>query len=439
MTTAPPPLDQIDVTDGGAFAAHGYPWAAWAQLRREAPVYWYERPYVQPHWAITKYDDIQRISRDPGRFSSQTQLFVGNNGPPAPEAEGQAPQPEPAADGGAREQIELFINMDPPRHSQYRGLVNRSFTPRGLRVIEARIDEIAADVIDRAAAHLVDQTVGGASGRARIEFVDQVAAQLPLAAICELLGVAREDWQQMFRLSNEMTGAGDPEYQQGRSAAETAARAGEQLIQSFALLAEVKRSRPANDLMTTLVQAELDGRPLSMQEIIAYGFLLIIAGNETTRNATSAGLLSLIEHPEQTARLRAQPELLNSAVEEILRWTSPVTHMARLVTEEVEIRGQRIAPGETIVMWYPSANRDEDVFEEPERFDIARDPNEHLAFGGFGEHFCLGANLARLELRSIFRHLLARMDEIELDGGYERLRSGIVGGIKRMPVSFNVR
>ena len=191
--------------------------------------------------------------------------------------------------------------------------------------------------------------------------------------------------------------------------------------------------------MTTLVEAEIDGEPLSEMDILSYAILLILAGNETTRNATSGGLLALIEHPEQLERLRGEPALLDSAIEEILRWTSPVIHFARTVTRDVEMRGVPMRAGETLALWYPSANRDEDMFDEPDVFDIGREPNEHLAFGGYGEHFCLGATLARLELRGIYGHLLERLEEIRLDGDVERLGSGLIGGIKRLPISYGVR
>jgi len=437
VTTPVSSLDQINLLNAEAYAERGYPWEEWALLRREAPIYRYERPGVEPFWAITKYHDIQRVSRDPQTFSSVVQLFVAEREP----AQEHARTADEFADGDPRggqddgPELQLMINMDPPEHGKYRGIVNRRFSPRGMRILEERIDEIAADVVDRAAARLVDEAVQ----RGRIDFVTDIAAQLPLAAIGELLGVPRERWGDMFLWTNQIVGAADPEYQEGRSTDETSGQAYQNLVEYFAMLAEQKRRRPADDLMTTIVQAKIDGEPLPAADVIAYGFLLIIAGNETTRNATSGGMLALLEHPEQLQRLRANPALLDSAVEEILRWTSPVTHMARRVMRDTEIGGQPIAAGEIVAMWYPSANRDEEIFADPEVFDIGRDPNEHLAFGGFGEHFCLGANLARLELRSIFRHILARMEQIELDGEVERLRSGIVGGIKHLPIAFTAQ
>ncbi len=433
MISSAASLDQINLLDAGSYAERGYPWEEWALLRREAPVYRFERQGAEPFWAITRYRDIQRISRDPETFSSDVQLFVAESDGEAEDDGGRDGVETDEQDDGP--DVKLMINMDPPEHGRYRGYVNRRFSPRGMRIVEERIEAIATEVVERAAARLVDDVVR----RGRIDFVTEVAAPLPLAAIGEMLGVPRERWGDMFLWTNQFVGAADPEYQEGRTSSETSSEANRKLMEYVALLAEEKRQRPADDLMTTIVQAEFEGQPLPPEDVIAYGFLLIIAGNETTRNATSGGMLALLEHPEQLRWLRADPGLLESAVEEILRWTSPVTHMARRVARDTEIGGQMIAAGEKVVLWYPSANRDEEVFERPEVFDIAREPNEHLAFGGFGEHFCLGANLARLELRAIFRQVLRRMDEIEHDGEVERLRSGIVGGIKHLPISFRPR
>ena len=423
MTTMTSGLDHIDLVTPELYAQRGYPWEEWALLRREAPVYWYERPGVTPFWAITRYDDIQQISRDPETFINSQRLVIRSAG---------------SGDGGASDpslNIPNLISMDPPEHGKYRNATSRRFSPRGMRLLEDRIDEIAEDVVDDVAAHIVDQL----TDRREADFVRDVAARMPLAAICELLAVDRDSWEDLFRWTNEFLGSEDPEYQQGRSRRETW-QAGVRGLQGYFMAhIERKRREPDNSVMTTLVEAEIDGEPMPEHMILSYAILLILAGNETTRNATSGGMQALIENPEQFERLRDQPELLDSAVEEMLRWTSPVVHFARTVTRDTEIRGVPIKEGETLAMWYPSANRDEDVFENPDIFDIARSPNHHLAFGGFGEHFCLGANLARLEMRSIFRHVVQRLDHVELNGEVERLSSGLIGGIKRLPVSFTVR
>ncbi|MCY3569549.1 MAG: cytochrome P450 [Chloroflexi bacterium] len=423
MTTMTSGLDQIDIVTPERYAERGYPWDDWKLLRREAPVYWYDRPGVTPFWAITKYDDIQQISRDPETFISSQRLVIRSAG---------------SGDSGANDPnltVPNLINMDPPEHGKYRNATSRRFSPRGMRLLEDRIDEIAEDVVDDVAAHIVDQL----TNRRQADFVRDVAARMPLAAICELLAVDRDSWEDLFRWTNEFLGSEDPEYQQGRSRRETW-QAGVRGLQGFFMAhIERKRREPDNSVMTTLVQAEIDGEPMPEHMILSYAILLILAGNETTRNATSGGMQALIEHPEQYELLKSQPELLDSAIEEMLRWTSPVVHFARTVTQDTEIRGVPIKEGETLAMWYPSANRDEDIFDNSDTFDIQRSPNEHLAFGGFGEHFCLGANLARLEMRSIFCHLIQKLDHFQIDGEMERLSSGLIGGIKRLPVSYAVR
>ncbi len=414
-------LGAFDLVSPRRYAEQGYPWAEWAALRREAPVYRYEREGVKPFWAITKYDDIQRISRDPETFISSQGLTV------------ERERTEPEADSGGID-FDTLITMDPPKHGKYRTAVNRRFSPRGMRLLEERIDEIGAEAVDAAAAHLVDEL----TGQRRADFVRDVAAKMPMAAICELMGVPRPMWEPIFDWTNELIGAADPEYQRGRSGAETAEAGIRGLLGYFSGLIAERRGAPGEDVISTLVHAEIDGEPMPDQDVLNYAVLLIIAGNETTRNATSGGLLALLEHPDQLARLRADPALLDSGMEEVLRWTSPIIHFVRTTTRDVEIRGVPIPAGDTVAMWYPSANRDEEIFADPERFDVGRQPNDHLAFGGFGEHYCLGANLARLELRSIFRQVLRRLDGIELDGPVERLNSGLVGGIKHLPIRYDV-
>ena len=421
MATLASSLDRIDLVTPSVYQ-RGYPWADWALQRREAPVYWYDRPGVAPFWSITRYDDIQAISRDPETFISSRRLVVREAG---------------QGDGGANDPsltVPNLINMDPPEHGKYRNATSRRFSPRGMTILEDRIDEIAEDVIDRAAEHLVDHL----TNRREMDFVRDVAAKMPMAAICELLAVERESWDDIFRFTNEFLGSEDPEYQRGRTRRETWQSGIRGLQSYFTAHIERKRHEPDDSVMTTLVQAEIDGEPMPEQDILSYAILLILAGNETTRNATSGGMLALIEHPEQFERLRTDPAMLDSAVEEMLRWTSPVVHFARTVTRDTEVRGVPMQAGETLAMWYPSANRDEDVFERPDEFDIARSPNEHLAFGGFGEHFCLGANLARLEMRSVFRHLIGKLEGFQIEGEPERLASQLIGGIKRLPVSYGV-
>jgi cholest-4-en-3-one 26-monooxygenase len=264
------------------------------------------------------------------------------------------------------------------------------------------------------------------------DFVTEIAAELPLRVIAEFLGVPQEDRFKVFELSNRLIGFDDPEFTHSFHDGKVAAM---EMYLYAQQMAEQRRGRPGTDLTSVLLQGEVDGQHLSESEFNAFFLLLAVAGNETTRNLISGGMLALIEHPEQRARLLADMTLLPTAVEEMLRWVSPVMHFRRTATRDTEIRGQQIATGDKVVMFYPSANRDEEVFPDGDRFNVARTPNDHLAFG-IGEHFCLGSNLARLEIRIIFEELLTRLPGMELAAPAERLRSNFISGIKRMPVRF---
>ena len=409
MTTDTMALRDINLLDPALYAT-GDPHAQWRRLREEAPVFRHERFGVAPaFWAITRYEDIVRVSRDPQTFISSKGITPGDD-------------PD-AASGYPGNNLEM-IRTDPPRHVRLRRLVNKGFTPRQIAALEPHVREIVTGVIDR----LGDKGEG--------DFVTDVAAQLPLAVICEMMGVPPADWQRMFDWTNAAIGSGDSEYQQpGETAQDAVVRAMREMFAYFGGLAGQRRSERQDDLMTVLVEAEMDGDRLSQEEILFFCFLLIIAGNETTGNATSGGMLALARHPDQWQAICVEPALIPSAVEEILRWTSPVLDMARVAMRDVELRGQTIRAGEKLIMFYPSANRDEAVFSEPYRFDIRRSPNEHLAFG-VGEHFCLGASLARLELRVMFEELAQRLPQIAVAGEPERLYSNFIGGIKHLPVRY---
>jgi cytochrome P450 len=401
-------LRDINLLDPALYAT-GDPHAQWRFLRAEAPVFRHERFGAAPaFWAITRYEDIVRVSRDPQTFIS---------------SKGITPGDDPAAAGYPGNNLEM-IRTDPPRHVRLRRLVNKGFTPRQIAALEPHVREIVSGVLDRL-------------GAAREgDFVTDVAAQLPLAVICEMMGVPPGDWQRMFDWTNAAIGSADREYQQpGETAQDAVVRSMREMFTYFGGLAGQRRTERHDDLMTVLVEAEMEGDQLTQEEILFFCFLLIIAGNETTRNATSGGMLVLAQNPEQWRALCDDPALIPSAVEEILRWTSPVLDMARVAVRDVELRGRTIRAGEKLIMFYPSANRDEAIFAEPYRFDIRRSPNEHLAFG-VGEHFCLGASLARLELRVMFEELARRLPDIAVTGEPERLHSNFIGGIKHLPVRY---
>ncbi|MDA0364251.1 MAG: cytochrome P450 [Chloroflexi bacterium] len=399
---------------------------AFRVLRREAPVHWNPgSARANGFWSLAKYEDILFVSRNPETFISSK----GIGGPGE-----RNPRPEDVARAAARppgEGDSSIITMDPPRHVKMRRLVNKGFTPRAVNAMEPQIRAQTREVLD---------AVGD---RASGDFVLEVSSQLPLAVICGLMGLPREAWPLMFELTNAALGAGDPEYQTAQvgtagstEAARATARAGNlRMAQYFREVLEQRRAEPREDLISILLEAELDGEQLTEREILEFCNLLVIAGNETTRNAISGGLVALDEHPDERERLQADMSLIDSAVEEILRWTSPLHHMTREATADVEIRGQQISAGEKVMMWYPSANRDEDVFDDPYRFDITRSPNDHIAFG-IGEHFCLGAGFARKEIRVMFEELFDRYPKIRLAGGPDRLRSSFINGIKHLPVDY---
>jgi cytochrome P450 len=409
-----PGVDPALLVDAAHYARSGYPHEAWARLRAEAPVQRFAPADRRPFWAITRHADITLISGQPRRFASSPGILVSQLRDPS----------------GARETPPaMLITLDPPRHGPMRRLASLRFTPRALARRRGDIERIAVDILDAAAT----------GGEAReCDFVERIAAPLPIAVIAWILGVPRSDWPDLFRWTNEVIGSEDPEYRRaGETPAQTSGRARREMHAYFARLIEERRSAPQDDLVSQLVHAEPDGRRLSAIELLGYCELMVEAGNETTRNAISGGLLAFCENRGEWEKLRARPELIQSAVEEILRWTSPIICFARTAAEDCELRGEKIREGEQLALFYPSANRDEQVFEEPFAFRVARSPNRHLALG-VGEHFCLGAHVARVELATIFRHLLERLAEFELAGPVERLHSSTVGGIKHLPIRYRL-
>jgi cholest-4-en-3-one 26-monooxygenase len=405
-------LETLDIVNPDLYVQRGYPHEEWALLRKEAPVFRYQRPNVEPFWAITKHADVVNVSRQPDLFKSSQLLFVTQDEP-------GSPLPDEAV-------LRQLLNMNPPEHGEFRRVVNQRFTPRSVQQLKDQIERITTEVLDE----LV--------GREECDFVTEVSAKLPLAVIAEMFGIPRADWAMMFRLSNAMIGPADPEYGGSETIIENLERARMEFFQYFNQLCEDRRKNPRDDLASALANGKAFGEPLPPFELLSYFALLIIAGNETTRNATTGGLHALISHPDQWERLRHDPSLAPKAAEEIVRWTSPVIQFTRIATADTVLGGQQLHQGDILVLFYPSAARDEDVFERPSAFDIRRYPNPHISFG-IGEHFCLGANLARLELQVMFRQLAERMEFVELAGPTQRMRSSFVGGIKHMPIRFRIR
>lgn len=397
----------IDVYDPEGYAARGVPHAAFARLRREAPVSFHPEPAEsggEGFWVLSRYEDVKWASKRPDLFSSQR---GGTNI--------KTLRPEQLAQVRA-----IMLNMDPPEHRRFRALVNKAFTPRRMRGLAPRVAALSRRIVD-------DVCEAG-----RCELVADVAARLPMEVICEMVGVPEADREGVCALAGRLIGFDDPECQ--TSEADGQAAAAEMFVYA-GKVAALRRSEPADDLATALLEAEVDGERLTELEFNSFFMLLAVAGNETTRTATCHAVRLLAERPGLRRRLAEEPGLLPAFVEEVLRYEPPILHFRRTATRDVELRGERIREGDKVTLWYPSANRDEAVFREPDRFDPERTPNDHLAFG-IGEHFCLGASLARMELRLLLGELVARLPDLELDGPVRRLRSNFVNGVKAMPVRY---
>ena len=398
----------FDFTDPDLYAAR-VPQDEFAELRRTAPVWWNPQPPGtggfddEGFWAVTRHSDIVEISRDSDTYSTWENTAIIRH-----------------AEGATRESIELqrfvMLNIDPPQHTKLRGIVSRGFTPRAIGSLREALTARAGRITATAAA--------GGTG----DFVRDVAAELPLQAIAELIGVPQEDRGKVFAWSNDMVGYDDPEY-----TADPAAAAAEIIGYSMAM-AEDRRRCPRDDIVTKLTHAQVDGDSLSADEFGFFVILLAVAGNETTRNAISHGMLAFLDHPDQWELFCA--ERPGTATDEIVRWATPVTVFQRTALRDTTLGGQEIRAGQRVGLFYRSANFDEDVFDHPERFDISRDPNPHLGFGGSGAHFCLGASLARLEIDLIFNAIADSMPGIRKAGDPVRLRSGWLNGIKNLPVSY---
>jgi cholest-4-en-3-one 26-monooxygenase len=394
----------VDLSDSRSYVA-GVPHAWLASLRHNDPVHWQDEPGGPGFWAVTRYDDCVTVNRDYERFSSAA----------------QGTMPFELGEDEVAQQGLMMLNMDPPLHTRYRRLVNKGFTPRMVRDLE--------ESIHRSTDAIIDEVIG--TGRA--DFVTQISAELPLQVIAELLGVPQEDRHRMFEWSNRMVGNEDPEYQDQTELAMTSA------MELYAYASELfakKRIDPHADLMSALTTVEVEGERLSDMELELFFLMLTVAGNETTRNLMSGAMHAFFQYPEQWQRLLADRSLLASAVDEMLRFVSPVMNFRRTAMVDTELSGTKIAAGDKVVFFHASANRDEDVFTDPDNFDVGRNPNPHIAFGGGGPHFCLGTNLARMEIRVMFEHLLDRMPDIRLDGDVQRLQSQFINGVKHIPVAF---
>jgi len=401
---------EFDVNDPDRYL-EGLPRKEWEELRRTAPVWWQSQPRGRDgfddegHWVLTRHADVKEVSRLDKIFSSYENGAIIR-----------------FHEGMEREQIEMqrviMLNMDAPQHTRMRSIVSRGFTPRAVNSLK--------DELTRRAENIVAEAAKKDTG----EFVRDIACELPLQAITELLGVPQEDRHKIFDWSNRMVGSEDPDYDPDDGQV-----AMFELMSYFIEMAEDRKETPREDIVTKLVNARIDGEDLTSDEFAFFTLLLAVAGNETTRNAISHGIVAFMEHPEQwEVYKRERPE---TAADEIVRWSTPVVSFQRTAKEDVELGGQPIKAGDRVGLYYAAANFDPDVFEDPYSFDVRRDPNPHLGFGGTGAHYCIGANLARLEMNLIFNAIADVLPDISIIGQPKRLRSGWLNGIKEIPVSYS--
>jgi cytochrome P450 len=401
--TATVTLDAIDLSDHDAFVER-VPHEWFTTLRHEDPVHWNEETDGAGFWAVTRYEDIRHVHRSPDIYSSE----IGGTS-----LEDLEPEYVEAR--------KSMIDMDPPRHDELRGMLGRRFTPRAVHVWEEKIRTVTEEVLDLALE------------KQEFDFVAEISSEIPMQVFAEILGVPHEERRTVIELGDRLLGNQDPEFATGEDDAHRhlpfSSPVALEMFEFGRRLAAARRKDPRDDIVT-----QLAFEPLSQQEYDVYFLLLATAGNETTRHTITHGMLALIENPDQLQRLRADRSLLKSASDEILRWATPVHHFRRTAAPDTELAGTSIGAGDKVTTWFVSGNRDETVFDDPDRFDISRDPNPHMSFGPGGVHHCMGAHLARLEIGIAFDVLLDRVDEIELTAQPERLRSNFFNGIKRMPV-----
>jgi len=415
--TPPTMADAAKVlADPTAYADEARLHAALTHLRANEPVAWVDNPPYRPFWAVTKHADIMAIERANDLFLSAPRPLLATA----------------AADDYMNAQLEAgiglrtLIHMDDPHHRKVRAIGADWFRPKAMRDLKIRVDELAVRYVDRM------RDIGP-----ECDFVTDIAVQFPLYVIMSLLGLPEDDYGRMHALTQEMFGGDDDEYKRGVSPEEQMAVLLD-FFTYFSTLTASRRAQPTDDLASAIANGRIDGEPLSDIDTASYYVIVASAGHDTTKDAISGGLLALIENPGERHRLRENPDLMPTAVEEMIRWTTPVKEFMRTAAEDTTVRGVPIAAGDSVYLAYVSGNRDEDVFDEPFRFDIARDPNRHVSFG-YGVHFCLGAALARMEMASLFAELVPRLESIELAGEPELAATTFVGGLKHLPIRYSLR
>ena len=399
--------EELGLLDPGSYHKHGYPWQIWEKLRRDDPIHHVERETGESYWAVTRYQDIVSIEANTDVFKNGPKLTMGV-----------------AGQNGLR----MIVGMDPPEHTAHRALANPHFMPRNIEWVKGYAEEIVTEALDRAMER---------NGEI-IDLQEDVANLVPTAVVSAYLGAPREMWPRIIEWTNQIINANDPRVAKDKTALEVTGQAVRQMCQVYAGVFEDRRKNPRDDLPTALVNARIDGKPMGENELFSWAIILMTAGHETTQSTFGLAVHALLQNPDQLAKLKASPELLPRAIDELLRYLSPAIHFVRTPDRDVEVRGKKIRAGEHMVMFYPSANRDAEVFEDPDRLNIERFPNRHLAFGT-GPHQCLGMHLARLELKVMFEQFLQRVEKIEIAGEPEKVYAIATGGYKHFPVRMTVR
>jgi len=401
------------------YGVAGQPHEAWTTLRREAPIFRVETELYPPFYAITRHEDITEISSRPLVFSNADGINLLTRQQVAESAKTEA---NPLGN------MRTIISMDPPEHREFRKIASGFFTRRSIHRLDAVVEECARDHVDKL----------GEEGEC--DFVEVIAERHPLRVLGNILGIDEADEELLLRLTQELLAGDDPDLQrEGEDRQQAIRELGMEFMGLFNRVLEDRRAHPQDDLATIIAHATMeDGTPMGLIETLGYYLIVFTAGHDTTRNAISGGMAAFLDHPEQLARLGRDPSLAKSAIEEVVRWTSPVNYMRRRLLQDVEMRGVKMREGDDVVMFYASANRDDDVFDRPFEFDITRQPNRHLGFGT-GEHFCLGAHVARLSSRALFQELSSRLDHVEAANGRKFIESSLVVGQKTLPIRYRMK
>lgn len=401
------PEEGASLIDPAFYQRNGYPWETWAKLRRDAPVCRIETDLDVPFWAVTRYSDIVEIERQPEVFLNAPRMNMG---------------------GPAEIPVRMIVNMDPPDHGEYRKLVNARFMPRSITQVQDYVENLVARTLDNAAAR----------GDAVFDLQEVLANPVPTAVISKFLGVSDDLAPMIHSWTEQSLYPGDPEIARGRPVEQVRSESIQSMFAVYRELFEERRREPRDDLLTDLLDARVGGEAMPELELYSWCYILTLAGHETTQSTFGAAIHTLMEHPDQLQMLREDHGLINGAIEEVLRHVSPAVHFCRTPNRDVEVCGQTVRAGEPMVMYYPSGNHDEAVFDRPDVFDITRTGNRHLAFGS-GPHVCLGMHLGRMELRIMLRQFLERVESIEPAGEPTRVHSCVVGGFRKYPVRAKVR